>query len=205
MKKYSCIDIEKIKSLRRKGLSIGKIVHILHLPKTTVWNYIQDVHLSPEKELLLRLSQGGSKKRKEEYIRQAKEQAILLLKGKDRESIIILAMLYWAEGHKKNSCGFTNTDGKMISIYLYIIRTVLKIPESRIHVTVRIFSGMKRQECLKHWSSVAHKPIADIKLRINDGGTSGKKKYGICRIEILKGHKTLKLMHALVDNIIATY
>ena len=53
MKRHSHSEIKKIKDLRRQGLSIGKIMHTLHLPKTTVWGHIQGIRLRPEQELLL--------------------------------------------------------------------------------------------------------------------------------------------------------
>ncbi len=205
MQRHSPLEIKKIKYLRRSGFSIEYIMRELNLPKTTVWHHIHDIKLTGSQKLILRSNQGGSKKRKEENIELAKVRAQKLLNSQRREDVIILAMLYWAEGHKRFTCGFTNTDGKMMSVYLNIMRSSFGISEHMIHVTVRIFIGMRKYDCLRYWSSVTGKPTSEIKLRINDGGTRGKSKYGICRVVILRGHNTLKLIHALVDNIASAY
>jgi hypothetical protein len=34
---------------------------------------------------------------------------------------------------------------------------------------------------------------------MNDGGTRGRTKYGMCRVGVKKGGQFLKLMHALID------
>jgi len=58
-------------------------------------------------------------------------------------------MLYWGEGSKK-VCEFINSDGKIIETHLFILRTLLKIPEELIKPTMRIFSGMARAKCLNY-------------------------------------------------------
>ncbi|MEI7513157.1 MAG: hypothetical protein WCJ74_00865 [bacterium] len=201
MKIHSEKIIRKIKELRRQGFSIQQIMFLMSLPKTTVWNYIQDVSLTEEQKAILRTNQGGSTKRRENAIEEAENLASDLLKSKKRESVIIISMLYWAEGHKKNTCSFTNTDMLMISVYLKILRDSLKIPKDRIEITIRIFTGMNRVSCLSYWSSVTGVPKENIRVRFNDGGSSGKTTYGICRVTVIKGHMILKLMHALVGKI----
>jgi hypothetical protein len=201
MKIHSEKIIGKIKELRGQGFSIQQIMFLMSLPKTTVWNYIQDVPLNKEQKAILRTNQGGSTKRRENAIEEAENLASELLKSKDRENIIIISMLYWAEGHKKNTCGFTNTDKLMISVYLKILRDSLKIPNDRIEITIRIFTGMSRSNCLSYWSSITGVSKKNIRVRFNDGGSSGKTSYGICRVTIMKGHMILKLMHALVGKI----
>lgn len=191
--------------MRSDGFSIQQIMLKLSLPKTTVWNHIQDIKLSSSQKAILRSNQGGSRKRRIENIKISEEKARLLLKSKARESAIIISMLYWAEGHKNRVCEFTNTDDKMVSLYLKILRGTLKIEEKRIGITVRIFTGMKKTDSLSYWSFVTGVAPEKIKLRLNDGGVRGKTKYGICRVTVRKGHGTLKLMHSLVGEINSEY
>lgn len=205
VRKHSDEKINKLKKLRSAGFSIEQIMFELSLPKTTVWNHVQKIKLSEKQKAILRSNQGGSKKRKIENLKISDQVAITLLKGKDRESVIIASMLYWAEGHKNNRCEFTNTDGKMISLYLKILRENLKIEENRIGITVRIFTKMREKECVEYWSRVTKVPAQRIKVRLNDGGVSGKTQHGICRVTVLKGHATLKLMHSLVKKLLEEY
>src|SRR6185503_20966286 len=104
--------IKKLKILRRKGYSINEIVFELKIPKTTVWHHIQKVKVPLEYLSLLRSRQGGSKKRKESKLFEAKIRSVNLLKSVDRESVLMFAMLYWAEGTKKNAFQFINSDGR---------------------------------------------------------------------------------------------
>lgn len=201
MKRYDIQVIDKMKQLRREGFSIEQIISTMSLPKTTVWYHIHKIKLSDSQKAVLRSNQGGSRKRKMENIKQADKKSTLLLNSKDREFFIMISMLYWAEGHKKGRCQFTNTDGRMIALYLKVLRHKLHIPEQQIGVGIRIFTGMKEKECLSYWSSVSGIPPKKISVRMNDGGSSGRTKYGMCRVTVLKGQDMLKLMHAFISKI----
>ena len=124
----------------------------------------------------------------------------MFLRGSYREYVVAIAMLYWSEGSKK-VCEFINSDGKMISVYLTILRKVFNIKEECIKSTMRIFSGMNQKECLNYWSKVTNISKNKFLIRFNDGGTKCKTKYGMCRITIKKGNYVLKLFHSLIEDI----
>lgn len=189
--------------MRKKGRSIHDLMKLFSLPKTTIWYHIHKVKLTKSQKDLLRSQQGGGEKQKELRWMQAREQARKLLAGGNRELSIILAMLYWVEGHKKFSCSFTNSDGRMIAVYLFILRRVFLIQEESILPVVRIFSGMDRNKCLHYWSDITRVAKEDIIIRLNDGGSRGRTPYGICRIVLKKGNQTLKLIHSLIDQVFA--
>lgn len=109
-------------------------------------------------------------------------------------------MLYWAEGTKK-VCDFINSDGRMIKLYLGILREVLKISELNIKPTIRFFSNAEKKNCLNYWSKITGIPKHRFAVRMNDGGTRGRTEYGMCRISLTrgKGSETLKLIHSLID------
>lgn len=190
-----------IKSLRKEGLSITYIMNKLSLSKTTVWHHIQDIELSLEQENEILYRRGGSKKRKNERIEKAKQKAKELISSPYGHEAIAVAMLYWGEGHKKSACSFTNTDAVMIKVYLKVLRTTFMVPDDRLSIEVRTFTGMDPKECLKFWSEVTQFAISDIKLRVNDGGTSGRTQHGICRVTILRGNEYLKLMLAIYGEV----
>ena len=200
MRVHSDEKIKRLKSLRRKGHTINELVSELSIPKTTVWHHIQKVEVLPKYVSALRSRRGGSAKRRLENIEEAKLYAQQLLQGPHRERAIVLAMLYWAEGNKK-SCEFINSDGSMIRLYLKILRNAFDLPESYIKPTMRIFTGMDEKECLSYWSEVTEIPKARFKIYLNDGGTRGKTKYGMCRITVKRGGQVLKVIHALKDQV----
>ena len=107
-------------------------------------------------------------------------------------------MLYWAEGCKK-ACEFINSDGRMVDLYVKIMVKIFNIPKERITPTIRIFSGMDKTECLNYWSKITRLPKERFFVRIDDGGTKSRTKYGMCRISIKKGSNTLKLILSLIQ------
>ena len=198
MRIHSVKKIERLKELRKLGYSINEIVKELSIPKTTIWHHIQGVDVLPEYVDLLKSKRGGGTKRKLERIEKAREKAKNMMKSLDRESLVALAMLYWSEG-SKNSCDFINSDGRMVQLYLHIIRKVLKVPKKSLKMTLRIFTGMNETECLNYWSKITKTPGEEFFVRMNDGGVRGKTQYGLCRVSVYKGGDTLKLLHALVE------
>src|SRR3989344_270756 len=196
MRVHSLDKINKIKSLRRRGYSINEIVSKLHIPKTTVWHHIQKVIVSSKYLSTLKSKRGGSKIRKELKLLEARLYSKDLLKSNNRESILLFAILYWAEGAKK-SFQFINSDGRMVALWLAVLRGVLKVSDNDIVPVMRIFTGMNRASCLKYWSSITGLPSSRFIIRYNDGGTSGRTKYGMCKIEVKKSGDLLKLVLAV--------
>jgi hypothetical protein len=200
MKRHTANKIKNLKQLRKRGYSINELVEKTQIPKTTVWHHVHKIKIPGKYAALLSSKRGGSKIRKEKNIELAKIEASEILQSKDRELAISLSMLYWGEGSKK-TCDFINSDGKIIEVYLKIIREVFKIEESLIRATMRIFTGMNENDCLNYWSRITGIKKSKFKVRFNDGGTRGKTKYGMCRISIRRGAKLLKIFHALIGKI----
>jgi len=200
MRVHSAEKIKELKRLRRKGHSIIELVEELSIPKTTIWHHIRDVKVPPKYVAILRARQGGSAERKQRNLERARKRAQELLQGPSRDLSIVIAMLYWAEGSKKG-CQFINSDGRMIKSYLTILRNVFDIPEEFIKPTMRIYSGMDRKECLNYWSRITKIPKHKFTIRFNDGGTSGRTKYGMCRIILKKGGNTSKLIQSLIEQV----
>lgn len=196
--RYSLEKINQIKQLRLNGCSILRIMSELNLPKTTVWHHVKDIQLTDSQVRILKSNQGGSKIKKELNIQKANAFARELLSGELREPLIIIAMLYWAEGRKADRCEFINSDGQMIDLYLKILRNILKVPEEYIEITIRIFTGMNQKECVSYWKKITNVDKTRTKVKFNDGGTRGNTKYGLCRVTIKKSHQMLKLMHSLI-------
>lgn len=200
MRVHSDEQIKRLKALRRRGYSINEIVAELSIPKTTVWHHIQTVEVLPQYVSRLHSKRGGSTRRSEIRWEKARNEARQLIQEQNREFLIAITMLYWGEGSKK-TFEFINSDGKMIELYLAIVRRVLKIPEERIKPTIRVFTGMNPKMCLDYWAHITKIPKGRFFFRMNDGGTRGRTQYGLCRITILRGSNDLKLMKSLVGQV----
>lgn len=199
MKIHSDKKIKKLKELRRTGYSINEIVKSLSIPKTTVWHHIKKVTVDPEYVSLLKSKiSSGSRCRRDKKLKIAEELAKKMLNSHDREYLLALVMLYWAEGCKK-AFNFVNSDGRMVDLYVRILIKVFGIDKERIVPTMRIFSQMDKKECLDYWSRITGLPKDRFFVRIDDGGKGSSTKYGMCRITIRKGSDTLKLVNSLIQ------
>ncbi|HEY4479040.1 MAG TPA: hypothetical protein VI981_01630 [Candidatus Paceibacterota bacterium] len=201
MRVHGVSKIRELHKMRRKGHSIQDLMKLFSLSKSTVWHHIHSIPLTASQKKLLRSRQGGGAKYKELRWQQARIQAKELLSGPYRELVIIVAMLYWAEGHKQRDCHFTNSDGRMVTMYLFVLRRVFLIKNDAIHPILRIFTGMDEMECLIYWSQATGIPKEKFAVLLNDGGIRGRTTHGICRIVVRKGTQTLKLIHSLIDQI----
>lgn len=197
MRVHSETKVNKIKELRQAGFSINEIVDSLAIPKTTVWHHIQRVLITPEVQEILKSKRGGSAVRSKKQWLDAEVRAREILSGEHAKLAIAAAMLYWREGGKK-VCDITNTDPKLIQLYLKFLYDVLGIAPDEVKFSLRTFTGMQTEVCLKYWSDNLNVSESKFILRYNDGGASGKAQYGICRITLRKGGKVLKLMHSLI-------
>ena len=124
MKIHSDEKIKKLKELRKKGYSINELVRELSIPKTTVWHHIQKVSVDPKYASILKAKIGGSRKRKEKNLKIAEELAKKMLNSPNREYLIILTMLYWAEGCKK-AFNFVNSNFVILLIYFLLLLNLI--------------------------------------------------------------------------------
>lgn len=200
MRIHAIEKIAELKKLRRTGYSIQELMVKFSMPKTTVWHHVHAVDIAPKYLEMWSAKRGGSTKRTLKNWELAKQQACQLLQGEYRELLIAISMLYWAEGSKKD-CEFINSNGKMIRCYLHILRTALNVRNEFIHPTMRIFTGMNREECLRYWSKITKIPKQNFTVRLNDGGTRGRTQHGMCRITIRKGSMSSKIIHSLIEQV----
>ena len=200
MRKHPQGTIAKIIWLRNHGYSIHEIMSSLQLSKTTVWHHIKNVKILPRYQQRLRERRGGSKIRKEKDVRAAAQKATELLSGKHQYIISLLAMLYWAEGSKRELV-FTNTDPHMIRLFLSVLKTCLRAPHNTTVITIRYFSGMNEEHCRTYWAQAIPFPRRALRMYYNDGGKRGKSPFGICRVTIKKGSFVLKIIYALIERI----
>ncbi len=200
MRVHSEEKLVEMKRLRKQGYSINELVRFFSIPKSTVWHHIHAIRISPKHRAMWKSKQGGSTKRSEKKWLMARERARELISGSSRESAIALALLHWTEGSKRTP-EFINSDGEMIKIYLALLRSLLGVSQTDIKPTLRIFTGMNKNQCLIYWSKILRIPMENFVVRLNDGSTSGRTKYGMCRITVIKGGDVLKLIRSLIEQL----
>jgi hypothetical protein len=196
-KRHSLSVVKSIRKDRLFGLSIPQLVEKYSIPKTTIWHHVHDIVLPDniKREILAR--QGGSIQRKLGRIRDAETRASSLLCGKDREFVVAVAMLYWAEGHKKSFI-FTNTDELMLRVYIKFLNEVLEINKDDYRILIRTSDPIVPASAVSHWSNVLDLPASAFVVNHDNIQNRTKTKFGICRIMVAKSNYYHKIMLSLI-------
>lgn len=161
----------------------------------------KDVNVLPEYLESLKIKQGGSKNRSNKNWEIAKNKADKLLpKIEKNQRLILLAALYWAEGRKVDF-DIINSDPELLRVFIECLRDI-GINTKDIKVSLRLYEDIDSIQARKYWRKT---------LKINDdqitgtniirGKKVGKLKYGMCRVRIVKGGDTFKLIMSLVNRI----
>ena len=148
--------------------------------------------------------QGGSKERSLRAWKQAKEYASQITSNIDIRKLfpLLLASLYWAEG-SKSAFVFTNTDARMIKIFLMVLRDFFYIEEDRFQVLIRINESTSSRTCVAYWRDITNLPLKNIKTNINAKQNRTNAQHGICRITLKKGGNMLKLTQSLISAMVS--
>ncbi|MDO8514904.1 MAG: hypothetical protein Q7S14_00230 [bacterium] len=202
MHRLTIEQIQKIKGLRENGFSLPEISNELKIPKTTVFHHARKFQVKPEFLELWKRKQGGSFQRM--LIKQEaayKEGQDFAKKLTDREKLILLAALYWGEGSKKDF-GLSNTDPKLIKLFVNLLRGVLNIGDDRLRCGIRIYEDIDKNKSLEFWSHLTGIPKINFTgIQVLEGKKIGKLEFGMCRIRVLKGEKELKKLKGLYNAI----
>lgn len=116
--------IEKCRTLRRKGFTLGEIVKIIHLPKTTVYNHVYDVVLSLEarerlKKVQKRITEENTRRINQFNIKYRKGKCIpgrivIKPKGWTNELIFLVAHFMFDGEVQTHSCIYHNRNETLI-------------------------------------------------------------------------------------------
>lgn len=194
--------IDALKMDRKAGMSMSQLMKKYDMSKTGIWHHVQKVELSLEQRKEIRSYIGGSKAEKAREWERAKRQSNEILARVDIRHTwpVLYAALYWSEG-TKSSFVFTNTDARMIQVFLYMARNYLDIKNEDLDFMIRTCSPMNINECRKHWASIADVPISQIRINHHDKHNKSTTQFGMCRITLKRGAYHLKLVHCLFRDI----
>ena len=193
-------EVREIIRLRKLGHSLPEIMAKVNRGSSTVFKYAKNVAIDSKYLELLRIKQGGSKKRSIQQWIIAQEKARKLI-GETLDSksrILIAAALYWGEGAKKDF-SLTNSDPRLIKTFINFLKDV-GIEKDQFRITLRIYEDLEEDKAIQFWSKLIGTPKKQI-LNVNvlQGKKGGKLKYGMCRIRVTKGGPYLKLIQSIIE------
>lgn len=202
MRRLSETIRQELIELRMEGRSIPEISKQTGVAKTTVQRYIKGIAVPKRLLSSLREKQGGSKDRAKALRINASERASALLDTvSERDCLMLLVGLYWGEGTKRDF-GIINSDPRLIQVFLYCLRSVLHLPNTRLSMAIRLHEGISVKAAKSFWKRITNLPYdQDRKVEIVPGKKKGKLKYGMCRIRVRSGIRDRILLQSLISQI----
>lgn len=199
---------EKAIKLRKQGHSYSDILKVVPVAKSTLSTWLRDVGLSkPQQQRLTAkklaaAKRGGAVRKKmridttTEIVNRSKKQIGVISR---RELFLIGVVLYWAEGTKEkegtpgSGIQFTNSDPKMLRIFLLWLRSVCKIDEEKIHFQVYLHetNNSRVREVVEYWSkslNVTEDRLSKVYYKRNkiltNRKNTGEYYFGLVRIKV---------------------
>lgn len=193
------ITQRQVLDLRRKKRSYNDIAKILGISKSTVSYWAsRDLESQKVKKILIIKNRIDSRERikrliainkikwekwREQARREARRQFGELSKGR---LFIAGIMLYWAEGDgkPKNPVRFTNTDPRMVALYIKFLVGALKIPIESLRITIILYPDLSQGKCEMFWSKTVNIPKTQFyKTQFIKGRhKTTRLPYGICMV-----------------------
>ena len=166
--------LEKIEArrLRTEGRSIKEIETLLGIRRSSISVWVRDISLTARQKKRL-TGRGHSvevteRRRETRLSNETKVRAVYLEEGLQdiaMVSVTDLKMfglgLYWGEGSKTNrgSLELSNTDPRVIQIYVLFLKKICKFPDSKFHGHVVLHSHLSREKAERYWSRISGIPI----------------------------------------------
>ena len=198
--------------LRQKGYSYKEIMGIVHVAKSSLSLWLQNLPLTDEEKKVL-------KKRKDSNISLGRTRAAAsnrrnrLLRERElfeiakvefnlfKEDALFLCgiCLYWAEGAKRSSTfQFMNSDPDMINLMVLWCSKYLNLNCDKLYFRLYIHKPYAHERCEEFWSNTIGVSLENFKTTIYKPTNLGVKKRpsykGCLRIEIPKGIHLLRKM-----------
>lgn len=117
---------------------------------------------------------------------------------------IIGTILYWGEGYKtskSNGIDFTNSDPKMITIFVKFLRKICGTDESRLRVLLYCYSNQNTNKLIDFWSNATKIPKRQFSkpyIKFSDNMANNKMPYGLVHIRYYD-KKLLLLIKKWID------
>ncbi len=196
--------VKEVQLLRSKGWTIPELSKKFSIGRATASRYSRGIKILPEFKSLWLSKRKGSIRRKEEAKKIATKKAETALMGNlsNKERLLILSSLYWAEGAKIDS-NLTNTDPDLVGVFVKGVCNVIGIPKNRLRLNIRIYEDMDEQKCINYWLAVTGLGRNNLSsVNVLSGKKKGKLEYGMCRVRVTKGGDVLKYLVAVRSKII---
>ncbi|MBI5456267.1 hypothetical protein HY969_00860 [Candidatus Kaiserbacteria bacterium] len=178
---------EQARLLRQSGKSVKEIERLLNVPRSSVSVWVRDIPLTAMQKK--RLSERGhslevlEKRRSTRLANESRRRTIFLEKGhsdiKEFPDIDVFMLgigLYLGEGSKtdRGKIELSNTDPRIIQIFIRFLMQSCGYPLSRIHATIGIHSHLSIDKAEKYWSTISGIPLRQFSKTFIQISRAGK-------------------------------
>lgn len=201
---------EKAIKLRKKGYSYSEILKSVGVSRSTLSEWLRHITISntqvdrlrSKNEQARKLGSIALKNKRIEKSENIIKQSIREIGSIDKNTLrIIGATLYWAEGSKQNEHEpskeliFTNSDPKMLRLYLLWLRRCFLVKKDNIKFEIYIHETYNKtpSELSRYWAGVTKFKIDKLqKIYLKKNKVSSFRKnrgdsyYGVLRITARK-------------------
>jgi len=213
--------------LRKQGKTYSEILAHVPVAKSTLSLWLRDVGLAKAQKQRLTQKRheaqlrGGRVKRELRIQRQSTIQNSArkdIGDISDRELWLIGISLYWAEGSKEKEdrpgagVHFTNSDPRMIKIFLKWLHRVCKVDANQIWFEVYLheYHQLRKNDVIKYWSrELSISPRVFDRIYYKKGKVKTKRKnstndsyFGLLRVRVQKSSTLLRQITGWVQGIV---
>jgi len=207
-------DKQKAIDLRKDGKSYAAILKQLHIPKSTLSGWFRDVDWSKAVRTKLasvakiqstrhlkelnKVRGAHLVRAYEEARREAREELADL-----RYNPLFIAglMLYWGEGDKltKHHVKLTNTDPKLIKLFLAFLTQACRIPVSKIKAHILLYPDLDDWLSKAYWVHETGLPKENFtKSTVITGKHKTRRlSFGICIVNVSSTYFKVKMLEWL--------
>ncbi len=171
---------QKAIALREQGKTYSEIMYEVPVAKSTISLWLREVGLSiAQKQIITEKKRraqrkGADTQRRKRIERQTKliENAEIEVKSLSKRELWLIGIaLYWAEGAKEKEnypgsrTSFSNSDPKMLGVFIKWLRECIKIPLNDIYIDLYIHESHRNDinDVLKKWSKILKLPASIFK------------------------------------------
>jgi hypothetical protein len=218
-------SVQKLEAtrLRKTGKSIKKIAKQLSVSVSSVSSWCRDIELTPDQKKILDTNARNPyyagrgiylkrlKRRTNSKIERLQKVGIKKLgKLSKRELFVAGAVLYWAEGFKKDSqAGLGSLDPNMIKFYIKWLGICFGYQNSDLifRVTVNISHKHRIDEIEKYWSKTLGVPLAQFQkpffqnVKWKKTYERPSEYYGVLRVKVRKSKDFLREIHGYIEGL----
>ncbi|HEY5601261.1 MAG TPA: hypothetical protein VIK81_04220 [Patescibacteria group bacterium] len=187
--------VEKARELRKKQLSFYEIGRLLNISNNTIRNWCYDLGINRHESLRINNEYRRNKIRKQDIYLVPLNSGI-----SSEQARLFAALLYGCEGAKYPSttvASFVNSDPKLVSTFISLLRKAFKLDENKIRIQLQIHNSHDYLQVRNFWSRLLNVSVEKfIKPTITlPRGKMRRQNYlGTCSVRYIDNKIQLRLL-----------